>query len=260
MGRLIERPMSGSPPPPLVADGDDVGVLVIHGFTGCTAETRPLGEHLAARGHTVRVPLLPRHGTHERELTRGSYLEWLEAMRAVKRELEARCTRVFVAGMSLGGLVALRLAQEDSGALAGVLAFSPALRVRTKLLPLTVVARHLITYAPGPKHDDSVDPGTNDRNWCYPRTPIWGAAEVWRLQRLVHRELAHVRAPLLAVQGRHDTLLEPGAGQAVLTGVSSRDKELHWLEHSGHNVLLDGERQALYERASGWIEAHAKRR
>jgi carboxylesterase len=41
------------------ADGGPVGALLIHGFTGSVAETRPMGEYLAARGLTVRCPLLP---------------------------------------------------------------------------------------------------------------------------------------------------------------------------------------------------------
>ena len=40
-----------------------IGVLLVHGFTGAPPSMRPWGEFLLSKGYTVRVPLLPGHGT-----------------------------------------------------------------------------------------------------------------------------------------------------------------------------------------------------
>ena len=63
--------------------------------------------------------------------------------------------------------------------------------------------------------------------------------------------------PLLLVQGRHDRTVQPDSGAAVLRGVSSTDKALRWLERTGHNVLLDGEGEALNAGVAAWIAARA---
>ncbi len=51
------------------ADGGPIGVLLIHGYTGSVAETRPMGEYMAGHGMTVRCPLLSGHGTTPQDLT-----------------------------------------------------------------------------------------------------------------------------------------------------------------------------------------------
>lgn len=202
----------------------------------------------------MRCPLLPRHGTRVEDLTAGCYEEWLDAVRTEAAALRSRSRRLFVVGMSLGSLLVLRLAEEGVVAVDGVVALSPALRAH-RLLPLAILARHVLRSDPQAPIDDRVDPTTASRNWCYDRTPPWGAGEVWRLQRLVRRDLRAVHQPLLSVQGRHDRTVQPDSGAAVLRGVSSTDKALRWLERSGHNVLLDGEGEALNAGIAAWIAA-----
>ena len=53
-----------------------VGVLLVHGFTGSPPSMRPWGEFLHSKGYTVRVPLLPGHGTRVEELNKTKWDEW----------------------------------------------------------------------------------------------------------------------------------------------------------------------------------------
>ena len=53
-----------------------VGVLLVHGFTGSPASMRPWGEFLNSKGYTVRVPLLPGHGTQPEDLNKVKWQEW----------------------------------------------------------------------------------------------------------------------------------------------------------------------------------------
>ncbi len=89
-----------------------IGVLLIHGFTGAPTEMRPLGEYLAVKGYTVSGPLLPGHGTTPRALMNRKWSEWAETVDQTYQELTASCDRVFVAGLSLGALLALNLAAD----------------------------------------------------------------------------------------------------------------------------------------------------
>src|SRR4030042_44116 len=84
------------------AEGGPWGVLLIHGFTGSVAETRPMGEYLAARGATVNCPLLPGHGTTPLDLTRIHWRAGAETVEAALKELQSCCQAVFVGGLSLG--------------------------------------------------------------------------------------------------------------------------------------------------------------
>jgi carboxylesterase len=245
-------------PSAYAADGGPLGALLLHGFTGSVAETRPMGQYLAERGFTVRCPLLPGHGTTPEALTRIQWQEWAAAAEAALRDLQARCRAIFVGGLSLGSLLTLELASRHPD-LAGLIAMAPALKIQNRLMPLSLVLRHVMKYAPvnALGDEDLGDPEAIRRIWCYDEIPLWGAAEVYRLQRRVLRALPDIRQPLLIFQGRRDADLDPQAAQILYDGVRSGDKRIVWMEHSGHNLLADGEREAVWASAYAWMMERA---
>jgi carboxylesterase len=237
-----------------VAYGGPVGTLLIHGFTGSVAETRPMGEYLAARGLAICCPLLAGHGTTPQDLTRIRWQEWTGEVEVALGELQGHCETVFVVGLSLGALLALWLGAELPG-IAGLLPMAPAVQFHSRLAPLALGLRHLLRYSPlGPMGvDDLEDPEAVHRIWCYDRLPLWGAAEAYLLQRQVLKLLPKIRQPLLIFHGRRDTKVPPQAAQMVYDGVASTDKTLVWLEHSGHNLLADSERESVWARSYDWM-------
>jgi carboxylesterase len=245
-------------PSAYAADGGPLGALLIHGFTGSVAETRPMGKYLAERGFTVRCPLLPGHGTTPEALTRIQWQEWAAVAEAALRELQACCHAVFVGGLSLGSLLTLELASRHPN-LSGLIAMAPAIKIQNRLMPLSLALRHVMKYAPVEALDDQDlgDPEAIRRIWCYDEIPLWGAAEVYLLQRRVTRALAGIRQPLLIFQGRRDVELDPRAAQILHDRTGSDDKTLVWLDHSGHNLLADGEREAVWETAFNWMMERA---
>ena len=245
-------------PSPYAADGGPIGSLLIHGFPGSPAETRPMGEYLARRGLTVRCPLLPGHGTRPEDLIGVRWQAWAAAVEAALADLQARCRHVFVGGLSLGSLLTLWLGAQHPE-VRGLLPMAPAIKIDNPLVPLTVALRHVIKYVPQaalPK-EDLADPEAADRIWCYDRTPMWGAGEVYRLQREVTRVLPEIRQPVLIFQGLRDTSVDPQAAQILYDRIGSSDKEVVWLEQSGHNLLVDAEREAVWARSYEWMMARA---
>ena len=97
---------------PFSADNGPVGVVLSHGFTGMPASMRPWAEHLAAAGFSVRLPLLPGHGSTWQQTNTTRWPQWYGAVEAAYDELAARCTTVFAAGLSMGGRRVTRLAER----------------------------------------------------------------------------------------------------------------------------------------------------
>ena len=123
-------------------DGGDVGVLLIHGFTGMPGSLRPWADHLADEGYTVRLPLLPGHGTRWQDANRTTFDDWLGAVTGALQDLTAPCRAVVVGGLSMGGTLTLRLAELYPDAIAGIMLVNPSvmtLRKDAKLLPLVRV-------------------------------------------------------------------------------------------------------------------------
>ncbi|MGC9333223.1 MAG: alpha/beta hydrolase [Anaerolineae bacterium] len=245
-------------PTAYAADGGPIGALLIHGFPGSPVETRPMGQYLASHGLTVRCPLLPGHGTRPEDLIGVRWQAWAGEVEAALADLQGRCREVFVGGLSLGSLLTLWLGAGHPE-IAGLVPMAPAIKIDSPLVPLTVALRHAIKYVPAaalPK-DDLADPEAVGRIWCYDKTPMWGAGEVYLLQRQVLPLLPQIKQPMLILQGQLDTSVDPQAAQILYDRVGSADKELVWLEHSGHNLLVDSEREQVWARTCEWIMAHA---
>lgn len=236
------------------ADGGPVGVLLIHGYTGSAAETRPMGIYLAERDCTVRCPLLPGHGTQPQDLTRISWKDWAGKVESALHDLQSRCDTVFVGGLSLGSLLTLWLGSQHPD-IAGLIPMAPATRLQNRLMPLALLLRHFLKYNPmGPIGDDDLgDPQAAERSWCYDETPLWGAGEVYLLQRRVRRALPQIHQPILIFQGRRDVHLHPEAAGELYGAVASADRRLVWLENSGHNLLIDGERESVWAQSYDWM-------
>ena len=87
-------------------------MLVLHGFTGNPQSMRPLAESLATAGFTVELPLLPGHGTAIEDMIPTRFADWSEAAETAYDGLARRCEAVAVAALSMGGTLALWLAER----------------------------------------------------------------------------------------------------------------------------------------------------
>lgn len=246
-------------PSPFSFPGGPVGVLLLHGFTGAPTEMRPLGQFLAGHGYSVLCPLLPGHGTQPEDLNRVRWQDWVAVARAALAELNSRVEQVFVGGLSMGGLLALYLAAQEPS-IAGLLLFAPALLVRDRRAPLSLLLRYFVSVMPkGEEGDlDLYDPEAFNRIWCYECYPVYGVSQVWFLQRQVRRRLGQVRQPILLFQGRRDGAIRPDNPQVLFDRVASTDKRLIWLERSGHNLLVDAQCQEVFEACLNWIKEHTR--
>jgi carboxylesterase len=97
---------------PLSAVGGADGALVLHGFTGNPFSMRGVAEQLVMAGLSVELPLLPGHGTSMEDMVGTRWSDWSAAAEATYVDLAARCDRVVVVGLSMGGTLATWLAER----------------------------------------------------------------------------------------------------------------------------------------------------
>lgn len=90
--------------------GGDVGVLVVHGFTGSPSSLRELATAAGEAGHTVELPRLPGHGTIVEDMADTTWDDWTSAAELAYTDLDSRTTSVVVVGLSMGGSIAAWLA------------------------------------------------------------------------------------------------------------------------------------------------------
>jgi len=100
--------MVGPADPFVLGEGPDA-CLLLHGLTGSPAEMRPVGEALAAAGFRAVGPLLPGHGTTPEDLDITTRADLVQAAESALLSLEG-ARRIFLCGLSVGGLLAIHLA------------------------------------------------------------------------------------------------------------------------------------------------------
>ncbi|MGH3367670.1 MAG: alpha/beta hydrolase [Nocardioidaceae bacterium] len=235
---------------PYAADGGQVGVLLSHGFTGCPASVRPWGEFLAAHGYTVRAPLLPGHGATWPELNRTRWRAWYDMLDAHLDELTRTCDQVVVGGLSMGGCLALRLAEERPRDVTGVMLVNPVLASENWQLRAVPVLKWLVGSRPG-ICDDIKRPGV--REYGYRRLPLKGLHTMMRMWHVTREDLPKVTQPLLLFRSAEDHVVEPLSGRIISQRVSSRDVTEQILENSYHVATLDHDAPAIFEESLKFV-------
>lgn len=236
---------------PYSHDGGEVGVVVCHGYTGTPQGLRPWAEHLAAAGYTVRLPRLPGHGTTWRQLAGTRWPDWYAAVDSEFRDLHETCREVFVAGLSMGGLLATKLAIEHGPRVAGLMLVNPVFAHDNRLLPLLPYLRHVVPSLPGVVGDIK-KPGV--RELGYDRNPLQAMHSQRQLWAEVVRDLPDVTQPVLLLHSREDHVVPPMSSALLLSRISSSDVTEIWLENSFHVATLDNDAPLIHDESVRFIE------
>ncbi len=226
------------------------GVLLVHGFTGTPMSMRPWGEALAAEGFAVRCPLLPGHGTRWQDCNTSTHDQWTTTVGDAFDALSADCDRVFVAGLSMGGTLAIRLAEQRGDDVAGLVLVNPSLltqRLDAKLLPL--LAR--ITPSWAPIASDIKKPGVVEL--AYPKLPTRAVLQLRELWAATRADLARVTVPVLVYRSRVDHVVEAVSTEVLLGGITSSDATEVVLEDSYHVATLDHDAPVIFAGSAAWI-------
>ncbi|MQS35220.1 alpha/beta hydrolase [Streptomyces katsurahamanus] len=231
-------------------EGGEVGVLLCHGFTGSPQSLRPWAEHLAERGLTVSLPLLPGHGTRWQDMQLTGWQDWYAEVDRELRELIARCSTVFVFGLSMGGALTLRLAARHGDAVAGIVLVNPANKLHGAGAHALPVARHFIRSRPGIA-SDIAKPGVQEVG--YDRVPLRAAYSLRNLLRLVDGELPQVTQPLLLLHSPQDHTVPPVDSARILSRVSSTEVKEILLEQSYHVATLDHDAERIFEESHAFV-------
>ncbi|MFC8435322.1 alpha/beta hydrolase [Streptomyces sp. NPDC057253] len=238
---------------PFRHEGGEAGVLLCHGFTGSPQSLRPWAQHLADHGLTVSLPLLPGHGTRWQDMALTGWQDWYAEVDRELRALSERCTSVFVAGLSMGGTLALRLAARHGDAVSGVVVVNPANRMHGLAPYALPVARHFVRTAPGIASDiakeGSVELG-------YDKVPLHAAHSLRTFFRKVDGELPQVTQPLLVLRSAQDHVVPAADTARVLSRVSSTDVTEIVLEQSYHVATLDHDAERIFDESLAFIGRH----
>ena len=238
-------------------DGGPTGVLLCHGFTGSPQSLRPWAEYLAGAGLSVSLPRLPGHGTTWQEMARTRWEDWFSEVNRAFDELQSRSDEIFVMGLSMGGCLALRLAELRGTAIKGLVLVNPSLT--DSALKFAAVRALKFFSVPAVKGiaSDIKKPGAVEAG--YDRTPIKAAASMPGLWQTTQQHLAELTQPVLVFHSETDHVVGPASVSLLTRALPASQLEVRELSDSYHVATLDNDAEAIFAGSLDFVRVHTRR-
>ena len=229
-----------------------VGVLLIHGFTGTPKSVAPWAEGFNSAGYTAYVPRLAGHGSDWREMRNSDWGDWLNSVDEALIDLELQVDEVFVAGFSMGGALALRLAELYPDRISGLLLLNPT--IYDNHIRMTL-AKYLAPLVPSVKSEgtDVAKPGAPITS--QQRLSVHAANSLHKFRHIVRRDLNLIQTPIKIFLSREDHVVPPSNGLLVANSVRSKRVEVTFFEQSYHVVALDYDADQLVAESNAFINS-----
>lgn len=241
---------------PFFFPGNDVGVLVCHGFTGSPYSMRGYGQQLAAAGYTVVGPRLAGHGISPQAMARSTASDWIASVEEALATLRQSCRQIFVTGLSMGGTLALHTAARHAAVVQGAITINASLQIAKPPLAGLAFNPDAPPFVPGIGSDIKI-PGVSEN--AYPEFPTAAVQHLFALVGVTYALLPRVTCPVLAMQSRDDHVVHPSNGPRLVKNVGSRRAQLLWLEDSYHVATLDNDKDLIAREAVAFIRSIAGR-
>ncbi len=236
------------------------GVLLTHGFTGTPKEMRWMGEYLnQMHGFTCLGVRLTGHATRPEDMIRSRYTDWIASVEDGYRLLSGCASRIYLAGLSMGGALSLLAAS-----------YLPARGVAAMATPYDLPHDWRLKYAQPlsavqpfmPKTKEPPGAGWFDQAaWkdhiSYPQNPVRSIAELKKLLDKMRAALPNVTIPLLLVYSTTDHYLPLGSLDSmnyVYEHIGTTDRQKVVVENSSHVLTRDAARETVFKAVADFID------
>jgi carboxylesterase len=238
-------------------DSSKAACLLIHGFTGTPKEMRWMGEYLHGHGYTCLGVRLAGHATRPDDMLRSRWTDWAASVEDGYHLLRGVTDRIFLAGLSMGGILALLM--SVSLEVRGVIAMSTPLRLPTDY-PIWLMELMSLAVKYRPKSNERPGSGWFDKaayqdHIAYPMHPVRSAAELKKLMLETQAALPRVTVPVLLMHSKDETYVLPENLERIYAGLlNAPDKTRLYITGSGHVLPRDASREQVFQSALEFIQ------
>ena len=224
---------------PFLFEGNEVGVLLSHGFTGTASCMKPLGEYLnRTEGWTVRGVRLKGHGETPAAMALTTAQDWIDSVEAGVQELEKRCKHVFISGLSMGGTLTLYMAARYPGRFKAIAPINACVEFQNPDLAALAFDHGAPATVPG-VGSDIKKPGITEI--VYADVPVPAIKQIYGLMCVTKDLLPRITAPALVLTAPDDHIVPAVNGSLILNGINSTLRQQVLLRESYHVATLDND-------------------
>ncbi|MRH42051.1 alpha/beta fold hydrolase [Aquibacillus halophilus] len=231
--------------------GGERAVLLLHGFTGHTADVRMLGRFLEKKGYTCHAPIYRGHGAPPEELVKSTPEQWWEDVQNALNHLKSLGHKeIAVAGLSLGGVLGLKLAYSEP--IKGIIPMCAPMFFDNK----TQLTKGFKLFSREYKQLEQKEEETIEKevNKLMDQSDEMFES-LGNLIKEVKEHIDHIYAPTFVVQARKDQMINSDSADYIYENVEADKKDIKWYENSGHVITLDDEKEQLHEDIYQFLES-----
>ncbi|WP_096157067.1 MULTISPECIES: alpha/beta hydrolase [Bacillus] len=235
-------------PEPFTFEGGERAVLLLHGFTGNSADVRMLGRFLEKKGYTCHAPQYKGHGVPPEELVHtGPEDWWQDVLNAYQFLKDKGHENIAAVGLSLGGVFSLKLGYTVP--IKGIVPMCAPMYIKSE----DVMYKGVLEYAREWKKREgkSEEQIETEISTFQPMNTL---KELQQLISEVRENVDMIYAPTFVVQARHDNMINTDSANIIYNEVENNNKKLKWYEESGHVITLDKEKEQLHEDIYDFLE------
>jgi carboxylesterase len=240
---------------PFTHVGANTGALLCHGFTGSPQSLRPWADYLSQAGLSVWLPRLPGHGTTWQDMTRTRWEDWYAEVDRAFDQLQAHADEIFVMGLSMGGCLALRLAELRGSAVSGLVLVNPSLAPDTPLVALAPVLKFVVPSLKGIASDIKKEQASE---LGYDRTPLKAVDSLRGLWRVTQAQLADVTAPVLVYHSTDDHVVGAASLRVLRKALPDEQLEVRECGNSYHVATLDNDAPTIFAGSLEFVRTHSR--
>ncbi len=220
------------PPKPFFFEAGERAVLLLHGFTGNSADVRMLGRFLESKGYTCHAPIYKGHGVPPEELVHtGPDDWWQDVMNGYQFLKNKGYEKIAVAGLSLGGVFSLKLGYTVP--IEGIVTMCAPMYIKSEETMYEGVLEYAREYK---KREGKSAEQIEQEMERFKQTPMKTLKALQALIADVREQLDLIYAPTFVVQARHDHMINPDSANIIYNEIESPVKQIKWYEQSG--ILL----------------------
>lgn len=238
-------------PEPFTFEEGPRAVLLLHGFTGHSADVRMLGRFLQKKGYTSHAPIYRGHGVPPEELIKTSPNDWWEdTLKAYNHLRDLGYEQIAVAGLSLGGALSLKLANCEK--VKGVIPMCTPMFFDNEAQLTYAFSMFARQYKQLEQKDEDeilleMDVLMRESKRLF--------EEVGTFIEEVSEMVDMIYAPTFVVQARKDQIINPESANFIYENIATDIKEIKWYENSSHVITTDVEKDLLHEDIYQFLES-----
>lgn len=253
-------------------------VLLLHGLSGSPLEMQYLERRVEQAGFCTRNPSIPGCGFDARAdcFDTGTWRQWLDFVSAQFDSLRAQHKHVYVAGLCIGAVLALRLAIERPQEVDGLALISTTLAYDGWQMPWYRVLAPLAYHTPlrrritWPERHPYGLKNERLRQWVQramethgisdvgaAHLPLSGIHEAHQLIGAVRRDIRRANAPTLIMHAIEDDVASPRSAEFVALNIGSSHVRTILYRNSYHVLTLDNDKQSVANETIAFFRALA---